>query len=945
MALEPGARLGPYEITGWLGAGGMGEVYRARDPKLGREIAIKTLPAALANDKHRLARFEREAQLLAALNHPHIAAVHSLAEHEGTLYLAMELVEGTTLEHALRSGALPVDEALRLALQLAEALEAAHSKGVVHRDLKPANVMLTPDGNVKVLDFGLAKALASDTAVAPPAQSPASLAMTQQGLVLGTAGYMSPEQASGQAADHRADVWAFGVVLYEMLAGLPPFGGESVPHILADVLRGEPDWSRLPKNLHPRLKLLLERCLTKKPRNRLHSIADARIELEAVMADPAGVSAVQDPMSLRRRANTTLIAFAVIATAVVAAAAGWLVRPLPAPAAAPVARFSISLPVGHQIQPSSMIAVSRDGTKIAYVAEGQLFLRNLGEAEARPVPGTQEAVAVTEPTFSPDGQWLAYVHVVAGPGGPFAVKRIPVNGGAPVSIHVEPTPAGFPRGLTWPTAEALMFANDAGVVRLPANGGAVEVLAASAAGEALLSPQLLPNGKSVLFTRVARGAGGGAALSGFDAAEIFTQSIGAAERRLLWRGGSAARYLPSGHLVFAQGDALFAIAASADASAVRGSPVPLIQGLARSSNGLSDAANFAVSDTGTLVLMPRDQVPSSRFPGVNGPRIETTLVWVDRSGRGEPLPVRPDDYTMVRISPDGTKVALVIGAGLGRATRPTIWLFDLRTENLSLLATEPAIHDGPVWSPDGSRLYFRTYVLSEQGQIVAGTVHSIDLATGEITLIGQSAADFPITMPWVLTPDGETLAVINARGLDDLNIAMLSLRSNEFADLLVGAGNQSEPTFSPNGAWLASSDEPTNGAAEINLRPFPAVGRTRIPVARGRQPVFARAGTELFFFDGRGIAVAPISYDPTLRVGAPRRLFESGEYLYGEFGRAWDPDANGQRFLMIRNPTMPTAPTDAAATPEVDDADRPRIDVVLNWFEELEARVPTGDGK
>ena len=287
MSLAAGTRLGAYEIISLLGAGGMGEVHRARDTKLGRDVAIKTLPAALAADRERLARFEREAQLLAALNHAHIASIYGLGEHEGMLYLAMELVEGETLAAALGRGALPVEDALRLALQIAEALEAAHGKGVVHRDLKPANIMLTRNAQVKVLDFGLAKAFSGPVGEASPAHSPAlSVAMTQQGLVLGTAGYMSPEQASGQATDQRADIWAFGVVLYEMLTGLPLFRGESVPHILADVLKTEPDWSRLPKNLHPRIRQLLERCLTKRPRSRLHSIADARIEIEDVLADP-----------------------------------------------------------------------------------------------------------------------------------------------------------------------------------------------------------------------------------------------------------------------------------------------------------------------------------------------------------------------------------------------------------------------------------------------------------------------------------------------------------------------------------------------------------------------------------------------------------------------------------------------------------------------------------
>src|SRR5262252_4734384 len=374
MTLASGTRLGVYEVTGLLGVGGMGEVYRATDTKLGRKVAIKTLPAELASDKDRLARFEREAKLLAALNHAHIASVYSLDEHDGTLYLAMELVEGETLERKLASGRPPIDEALPLGLQIAEALEAAHEKGVVHRDLKPANIMVSGEGQVKVLDFGLAKAFATDPKQTVVGHSPAlSLAMTQQGLVLGTAGYMSPEQASGQATDQRADIWAFGVVLYEMLAGEPVFTGESVPHILADVLKTEPDWSRLPKDLHPRLRLLLERCLEKRARDRCHSIADARVDIERVLGAPHGTTATTaaERMGSTRGSGLRSIAIAGIAAVTgiaVAALAGRLVGPARPPGA--VLRFSIPLPEDQRFTNDNLtlIAVSPDGTRIAYAA-------------------------------------------------------------------------------------------------------------------------------------------------------------------------------------------------------------------------------------------------------------------------------------------------------------------------------------------------------------------------------------------------------------------------------------------------------------------------------------------------------------------------------------------------------------------------------------------------
>jgi serine/threonine protein kinase len=401
MSLESGTRLGTFEITGQIGAGGMGEVYRATDTQLGREVAIKTLPSSLANDQERLARFEREAKLLATLNHAHIAAVYSLDEYDGTRYLAMELVEGETLEQKLKGGALSVDVALHYALQIAEALEAAHEKGVVHRDLKPANVMVTRDGVVKVLDFGLAKAFAGDPDQVNPAHSPAlSLAMTQAGLVLGTAGYMSPEQASGQATDQRADVWAFGVVLYEMLTGLPLFSGESVPHILAAVLQTEPDWARLPKHLHPRLKLLLERCLTKKPRNRLHAIADARIEIEGVQSNPqGGGSAAQPAQPIWRRMLP--IATTVLVTAVLAGVAVWSL--VPQAPMAPVRLTLLQAPNEAALITNgfdSPVAISPAGRHVAYASgSGELQVRSLDALAA-----TSVAVRARSPFFSPDGR-------------------------------------------------------------------------------------------------------------------------------------------------------------------------------------------------------------------------------------------------------------------------------------------------------------------------------------------------------------------------------------------------------------------------------------------------------------------------------------------------------------------------------------------------------------
>ena len=925
MALAAGTRLGIYEITGQLGAGGMGEVYRARDTKLGREVAIKTLPSTLASDIDRLARFEREAKLLAALNHAHIAAVYGLDAHEGTQFLAMELVEGDTLEAKLKVGALPVDDALRLALQIAEALEAAHGKGVVHRDLKPANIMLTRDGQAKVLDFGLAKAFSGVAGEASPAHSPAlSLAMTQAGLVLGTAGYMSPEQASGQGSDQRADVWAFGVVLYEMLTGLPVFKGESVPHILADVLKTEPDWNRLPKNLHPRIRQLLERCLTKRPRSRLHSIADARIEIEAALADPEGVlarSAVRVAESAQASWPRLAAAagIAAVATAGIAVLAGGYLRPAPAPEPRPVVRFSAPIPAGTLFTTDavSTITLSRDGTRMAYAGDNGIYLRNLGETEARLVGGTvEQGVGAATPAFSPDGQWLVYVHVMAAVG-PFAVKRVPISGGAPVTLLESDLLDTFPHGLSWPTPDSILFVNREGIARLPANGGAAEVLVRRGDTERFYSPQILPAGDAVLFTRVAGSAGTG---GGYEGAQVIVQSIGQEDRTVVWEGGSAARYLPTGHLVYAQGTALFAIPFDPTTRTTSGGPVPLVQGLRRSANAFTDTANFSISDSGTLVLIPGDLNAQAAA------RIETTLSWIDRNGNEEPLTVRPDDYTMARVSPDGTKVALVVGAQLGRELPPAVWIYDIATRNLRLLTTDPPVQDAPVWSVDGRRIFVRAGRPPE----TPISVQAIELETGEATVLAEASSDFPFLLPWAAAPDGRTLGLVNALSLTDVNVATLSLEDGALASLLSGPGNQNQPSFTPDGTWIAVSEQPEGGVAEINLRPFPAVARTRIPVGRGESPVFSRDGSELFFFDGQGIVAAPISYTPTLSVGTPQRLFEAPGYLWAIVGRSWDPDPSGERFLVIREP----AGTDAT------EPEARQIDVVLNWFEELKSRVP-----
>jgi Tol biopolymer transport system component len=625
----------------------------------------------------------------------------------------------------------------------------------------------------------------------------------------------------------------------------------------------------------------------------LRDIGDARLELAESRA-PRGSGSSKVPRFA-----------AAAAIAVVVGVTGWFLRPFPAPEPKTVVRFSIPLPAepSYPANNLSTIAVSPDGQQIAYVAGGGILLRNIGEREEHAVRGTAEPNVVT-PVFSPDGQWLAYVQVDKVP---VAVKRIPISGGTPVPIHeAERTTDAL--GLSWPTAGTMLFTSGDGIVQIPANGGTPEVLVARGEGERLDSPQLLPGGETVLFTRVPGNPG---PFRGIDAAQIVVQSIGGDDRTVVVEGGSAARYLPTGHLVYAQGTALFAIPFDPQARTVRGGPVQMVEGLRRSANGSSDTAYFAVSETGTLVTVP------------NNPNAgERTLTWVDREGREEPFPVRADDYTMVRISPDGTKVALGIGSIIGSPV-PALWLFDLRTENLSLLTGDPAGDDGPVWSADGRRIFFRS--LRGGGP----SVYSIELETGETKLLASSSPDFPFLLPWTISPDDRTLGLVRFRRTID--IITLSIADGALTRLLHDQDIvETDWSFSPNGAWIAYQEGLNNDSRdEINIRPFPAVSRTRIPVGRGASPVFSRDGSELFFFDGQGLSAAPVTYEPTLRVGAPQRLFETtARFPSVPGGRSWDVDPSGERFLMIR-------------APEAAGQQTARIDVVVNWFEELESRVPT----
>jgi serine/threonine-protein kinase len=648
-----GKPLGHYKILDCIGTGGMGEVYRASDTHLDRSVAIKVLPDIFSGDPERLARFEREAKLLASLDHPNIAAIHGLEETDGRHFLVLELVEGETLAQRLSKGPLPVDEALEICRQIAEGMEAAHERGIIHRDLKPANVKITPQGKVKLLDFGLAKVLANETPSVDSLQSPTiTETMTRPGAVLGTAAYMSPEQATGKPVDKRADIWAFGVVLFEMLTGQQLFKGETVSETLAAVLKSEPEWKRLPPNLHPRIRLLLERCLEKEAKNRYSGISDARVDIQKVLGDPSGVLVrpvtTVEPRSKLRTILPWVAASVVIASIIVGLAV-WKLKPTPLPEPRQVNRFCYELPKDQQFSNPVVpnLAVSPDGRQFAYSTSKGLYLRSMDELDARLIPGTAENPWV--PFFSPDGQWLGYWS-----GADRKLKKISIRGGAPVTL----CDAVNSTGANWGVDNTIVYSQyRRGIVRVSGNGGIPETIV-DGQKETIAAPQILPDGKTVLFTLAT------------SQSFVVVQSLKSGKRKVLF-AGDRARYVPTGHLVYALGNNLFAIPFDLDRFEVVGGPVPMVEVAWQS--GTNNAPQYAISDSGTLVYVP-GAIGTAGFP-------QCTLVWVDRNGKEEPIAAPPNAYASPKISPDGTRVALFIRDSGGN----DIWIWDLVRKTMTRL--------------------------------------------------------------------------------------------------------------------------------------------------------------------------------------------------------------------------------------------------------------------
>jgi serine/threonine-protein kinase len=896
VALTPGTRIGSYEITAQIGVGGMGEVYRATDTNLARQVAIKVLPEAVASDAERLARFDREAKTLAALNHPNIAAIYGLERSNGQTALVMELVDGPTLADRIAQGLIPVDEALAIAKQIAEALEAAHELGIIHRDLKPANIKLRPDGTVKVLDFGLAKAMEPVGGMSPGlSQSPTitTPAMTQAGLILGTAAYMSPEQARGKAVDRRADIWAFGCVLFEMLTGRRAFEGEDVTDTLALVVRGEPAWDALPGTVPGHVRQTLRACLRKDGRQRMGDVQSLRLALDGAfetVAPPVAESSA--PVSPRWRRPLPIAALALVVGGLVVGAA-WALWPAAPPE---VNRFADRLPDTYTLRRIGrpVLAVSPDGRHVALNTLDGIYLREMGTLQARLIPGTEPDLGGA--FFSPDGQSIAYFDFGSG-----QLKRIGIGGGSPVSISdVDAQPSGA----HWAPDDTIVFAQTDRILRVPAAGGEPEVVIEAGEGERFYGPQLLPDGDGILVT-VTTSTGS----TRWDEGQIIVASISTGERTVVVPGGTEGRVLPTGHLVYALGNDLLVVAFDVETRTRRGGPVSLVQGVRRAPQEATGAANYGVTEQGTLVYL------TGEASGEDG----RVLVWADQAGGVTRAVADSRSYGGARLSPDGEHLAVVENT----AGADQVWIIELESGTREMLTDDDSVKANPVWTPDGTRVTFR-----------AGEDILWRPADGSAPAEELWDGDGP-GQPFDWSPDGQTL-VFGRAGPDGRSDLWTYSREDDVATpFQVGPGAQRFGRFSPDGNWIAFS-QADEGGPEVWVAPFPGPGTPRQVSSEdsgGDQIAWSPDGRRLYYvgFDAGStgeLFVSDIDLEGGFRRSVPEPLWDL-ERLF-DF-RDVHPD--GTRFLLEMLPEVfsETGGTDAPL----------EIVFVQNWVEELKSKVPT----
>jgi serine/threonine-protein kinase len=894
-----GTRLAHYEITAHLGSGGMGDVYQATDTKLNRSVAIKLLPAAFASDAERLLRFGREAQMLAALNHPNIAQIYGIEESGDTRCIVMELVEGETLQSRIKRGPLPLDETLTITKEIAVALEAAHDKGVIHRDLKPGNVMLTGDGKIKVLDFGLAKAYDSNASNANMSNSPTmmSMAATNMGVILGTAAYMSPEQAKGRAVDRRTDIFALGCILYEMLTGKPAFDGDDVTDILGAVLRIEPDWSQLPAGTPSDVRDLLRLYLEKNPKNRRSDATDVRLDIERVLREPA--ASIEKPIEVVARTprwkQAVLVLTALLIGGFIAGAAIWKLRP--APPLSAITRFPIMLPEGQAFTNGGrlVVALSPDGSQMVYVANQRLFHRAMSELEARPIPGTENWTAVLNPVFSPDGQSIVFWSA-----SDQTLKKIAVSGGASVTL----CPAGTLFGMSWGENGIIYGQGPKGIFRVSENGGKPEALISVDKNEVAHGAQLLPDGESLLYTVTTD-------VNKWEQGKIFVQSIKpGSTRKLVFDGGADARYVSTGHIVYAYEGTLFAIPFDLKRLQVTGGQVPILEGVRR---GVG-SAQYSFSNTGSLIYVPG--------PVGGGGGAQRTLAITDRKGGLERMKLPARAYSFPRLSPDRKRVAVSTDD-----KESNVWIIDLAGDTAPRQLTLGGSNRYPVWSADSQRVVFQS---DREGDFGIFWQKADGTGTAErLTKPDQGLAHIPDSF----SPDGTRLAYTAVKGTE-AGVWIFSLQDKkstafaEKASAFIGRA-----AFSPDSHWLAYQYS-GNGATQIFVQPFPATG-AMYPIAKGGQPFWSPDGRELIYNPAAGqIGAISITTKPTFAFGEPVLLPGGTGGLQSKNPvtepRVWDFAPDGKQLIGVADAN--SGQTSAGALSQ--------IQVVLNWFTDLKQRVP-----
>ena len=892
-----GRRIGAYQIHARIGAGAMGEVYRARDTKLGREVAIKVLPRIFAADPDRLARFEREARMLAALNHPHIATIHGIEEFDGMRGLVLELVDGPTLAERITHGPLQIKEALAVAQQIAEALEAAHEKGIIHRDLKPANIKFARGGDVKVLDFGLAKAFAGDKSNADFSQLPTVTATElRPGAIVGTPAYMSPEQARGQAIDKRTDIWAFGCVLYEMVAGRVAFPGKTISDTIAAILEREPAWDALPDATPAAVSRLLRRCLEKDPKRRLRDAGDLRIDVEEALAGPAQVElGPHKPVAVTRREAIGALVGATIGAAAVGGVAisrdrGTTPRQL--------TRFGLQIPEGmFSASANTRIAISRDG---AYLAcnpgpTGRMLVRALRDLEFKPVEGVGRAI----PFFSPDSRWLGFNQVDT-----LKIMKVALSGGAPVTIWETDN---F-HGATWADGDVIYFVPElpSGIASIPAAGGQPkEVVSIDfASGERQYRfPYALPGGKAVIFTT------GTANIATYDEARIVAFSPETGQQKVLLEGGTYPRYSPSGHLLYAHDGKIFAIRFDPERLETSGEPLQVLDGVLMSRN--TGAANYDVSASGDLAYIP----------GVcdGGAR---TLVWVDRNGNAEPVGLPARSYLHPRLSPDDRRLAIEI-----EGPSHDVYTYDFDRAVLTNVTTDGVSH-WPVWSPDGIQLGYRSGPMTKLRLWRVPADRSLPPQQVPASGSSQSAESW--------SPDGRAIAYTVATFSVPPSIMVARLDGGQAEVFAGGKAPAGSSKFSPDGRWLAyCSNE--SGRPEVYVQAFPGPGpKIQISNEGGTDPVWKRSGGELHYRNGDSMMAVDVSTTAAFTAGRPRELWK-GHYSHGMSSSCgapgatssnYDVTADGKRFLMIKDEDQ-----DRATSKE--------IIVVKGWADEV-SRLSAG---